>query len=133
MNLLCVCQDLILGTFISIEVLIGEIQSRCLPDLYLIEQECQREESHQSLDCLGEGPKDFQQMILLYRDYVGKLYKIEKKYSSIRAFCKSRFRSYGFYIEDKMILFNTVKEILLALTLIYCNVKWYYTLTFIQR
>lgn len=72
-------------------------------------------------------------MILLYRDYVGKLYKIEKKYSSIRAFCKSRFRSYGFYIEDKMILFNTVKEILLALTLIYCNVKWYYTLTFIQR
>lgn len=132
-NLLCVCQDLKLGNFISIEVLIGEIWSRCLPDLYLIEQECQGEESHQSLDCLGEGPEDFQQMILLYRDYVRRLYKIETIYSSIPAFCKSRFRSYGFYIEDKMTLLNTVKEILLSLTLIYCSVKWYYIFTFIQR
>lgn len=82
--------------------------------------------------CLGEGPEDFQQMILLYRDYI-RLCKIETEYSSIPAFCKSRFRSYGFYIEDEVILFNTVKEILLSLTLICCNVKWYYIFTFIQR
>lgn len=132
MNLLSVCQDLKLGNFISIEVLVREIWSRCLPDLYLIEQECQGEESHQSLDCLGEGPEDFQQMILLYRDYI-RLYKIETEYSSIPAFCKSRFRLYGVYIEDEVILFNTVKEILLSLTLICCNVKWYYIFTIIQR
>lgn len=74
-------------------IFVGEIWSKCPPDLYLIEQECQGEESHQSLDWL-EGPEDFQQMILLYKDYVKGLQKIEK---ITVAFCKCRFRPYEFY------------------------------------